>query len=78
MTEFDRLLVWSDPATRRRLGWYRAVAANRRPAKFRIAANGDGQEPNALARGFRKDTFVSAYAVELAAAQRRRSGRNVP
>ena len=38
MTEFDRLRVWSDPATRRRLGWYREVAANRRPAKFRIAA----------------------------------------
>jgi putative pyruvate formate lyase activating enzyme len=38
MTEFDRLWVWSDPATRSRLGWYREVAANRRPAKFRIAA----------------------------------------
>ena len=38
MTEFDRLLVWSDPATRHRLAWYRAVADNRRPAKFRIAA----------------------------------------
>jgi putative pyruvate formate lyase activating enzyme len=38
MTEFDRLRPWSDPATRRRLGWYREVAANRRPAKFRIAA----------------------------------------
>ena len=38
MNEFDRLRVWSDPATRRHLGWYREVAANRRPAKFRIAA----------------------------------------
>jgi filamentous hemagglutinin family protein len=39
---------------------------------------GDGQEPNAQARDFRRDTCVSAYVVELAAAQRRRSGRNVP
>jgi putative pyruvate formate lyase activating enzyme len=38
MTEFDRLRVWSDSATRGQLGWYREVAANRRPAKFRIAA----------------------------------------
>jgi putative pyruvate formate lyase activating enzyme len=38
MTEFDRLRVWSDPVTRRCLGWYREVAANRQPAKFRIAA----------------------------------------
>jgi putative pyruvate formate lyase activating enzyme len=38
MSEFDRLRVWSEPATWRRLGWYREVAANRRPAKFRIAA----------------------------------------
>ena len=38
MTELDQLRVWNDPATRRRLGWYREVAANRRPAKFRIAA----------------------------------------
>ena len=38
MTAFDRLGVWSDPATRQRLGWYREVAANRRLAKFRIAA----------------------------------------
>jgi putative pyruvate formate lyase activating enzyme len=37
VSEFDRLRVWSDPATRRQLGWYREVAANRRPAKFRIA-----------------------------------------
>jgi putative pyruvate formate lyase activating enzyme len=38
MNEFDRLWVWSEPAARRRLGWYREVAANSRPAKFRIAA----------------------------------------
>jgi hypothetical protein len=33
--------VWSDPATRHRLAWYRAVAENRRPAKFRIASLAD-------------------------------------
>lgn len=35
---FDRLWVWDDPALRKRLGWYRDVAVNRKPAKFRIAA----------------------------------------
>jgi putative pyruvate formate lyase activating enzyme len=35
---FDQLWVWDDPATASALGWYRGVAANRMPAKFRIAA----------------------------------------
>jgi putative pyruvate formate lyase activating enzyme len=34
---FDRLPVWQAEDLRGRLEWYRAVAANRRPAKFRIA-----------------------------------------
>ena len=38
MNNFDALWVWDDPATAAALAWYRAVAANRRPAKFRIAA----------------------------------------
>ena len=38
MTAFDQLWIWDDPATAESLGWYRAVAANRKPAKFRIAA----------------------------------------
>ena len=37
MSAFERLWVWNDPALRRRLGWYLAVAENRKPAKFRIA-----------------------------------------
>jgi putative pyruvate formate lyase activating enzyme len=37
MASFDQLWVWSDPAIRDSLAWYRAVAANRKPAKFRIA-----------------------------------------
>lgn len=37
MKDFDRLWIWDDPATAASLGWYRAVAANRKPAKFRIA-----------------------------------------
>jgi len=37
MSEFDQLWVWSDPAIASSLGWYREVAENRRPAKFRIA-----------------------------------------
>ena len=37
MDEFDHLWIWDDPATASSLGWYRAVAANRKPAKFRIA-----------------------------------------
>ncbi len=37
MDDFDRLWIWDDPATAAALGWYRAVAANRMPAKFRIA-----------------------------------------
>ncbi|MGH6962555.1 MAG: hypothetical protein ACREE7_18910, partial [Dongiaceae bacterium] len=38
MRDFDRLWVWQDPALAERLGWYRAVATNRMPAKFVIAA----------------------------------------
>ncbi len=37
MAEFDRLWVWDDPALAASLRWYRDVATNRRPAKFRIA-----------------------------------------
>ena len=37
-TEFDRLSVWGDPAITEHLAWYREVAGNRKPAKFRIAA----------------------------------------
>ena len=37
MSAFERLWVWGDPALKRRLGWYLAVAENRKPAKFRIA-----------------------------------------
>ena len=37
MNEFDQLWIWDNPAIARSLGWYRAVAANRQPAKFRIA-----------------------------------------
>ena len=37
MNDFDQLWIWDDPATASSLGWYRAVAANRKPAKFRIA-----------------------------------------
>ncbi len=38
MDSFDQLWIWDDPATARPLDWYRAVAVNRMPAKFRIAA----------------------------------------
>ena len=38
MTDFGQLWVWRDPALSRSLGWYAAVAANSKPAKFRIAA----------------------------------------
>ena len=38
MDDFERLWVWDEPVFDRALPWYRAVAANRRPAKFRIAA----------------------------------------
>jgi putative pyruvate formate lyase activating enzyme len=37
MSDFERLWVWGDDALERALAWYRAVALNRRPAKFRIA-----------------------------------------
>ncbi len=37
MPEFDDLWVWSDPNLSKRLRWYREVAENRQPAKFRIA-----------------------------------------
>jgi putative pyruvate formate lyase activating enzyme len=38
MGQLDRLRIWDDPAIRDGLAWYRDVAENRRPAKFRIAA----------------------------------------
>ncbi len=37
METFDQLWVWNDPALAASLGWYRDVANNRKPAKFRIA-----------------------------------------
>jgi putative pyruvate formate lyase activating enzyme len=38
MGDFAELQVWRDPGTASALSWYRDVAENRRPAKFRIAA----------------------------------------
>jgi putative pyruvate formate lyase activating enzyme len=38
MSNLTRLTVWDDPAICGALSWYLAVAENRRPAKFRIAA----------------------------------------
>ena len=38
MYGFDDLWIWGDPDFAGRLGWYRNVAADRRPAKFRICA----------------------------------------
>jgi putative pyruvate formate lyase activating enzyme len=38
MSDLDRLWVWQTAELADRLGWYRDVAANRMPAKFRIAA----------------------------------------
>ncbi len=38
MSDLPRLRIWEDPAIRRALSWYVAVAENHRPAKFRIAA----------------------------------------
>lgn len=38
MTDLERLWVRRDPGLARSLGWYAAVAVNRMPAKFRIAA----------------------------------------
>jgi putative pyruvate formate lyase activating enzyme len=38
MSDLASLQIWDDPAIRGALSWYLAVAENRRPAKFRIAA----------------------------------------
>ncbi|MER3421709.1 MAG: hypothetical protein C4290_14795, partial [Chloroflexota bacterium] len=35
--ELEGLAIWREPDLQGRLSWYRAVAANRMPAKFRIA-----------------------------------------
>jgi putative pyruvate formate lyase activating enzyme len=37
MDEFNRLWIWQEPGLRDQLSWYRQVADNRLPAKFRIA-----------------------------------------
>ena len=42
MGEFSQLEVWRDEAVARSLAWYRQVAENRMPAKFRIAATISG------------------------------------
>ncbi len=57
-TDFDRLWAWSDPALAASLAWYREVANNRRPAKFRIART----VPLALAP---EDAFEDALWAEL-------------
>src|SRR5215813_7496615 len=38
MSDLARLRIWDDPAILDGLSWYLAVAENKRPAKFRIAA----------------------------------------
>src|SRR5262249_39290871 len=38
MSDLASLQIWDDPAIRGALSWYLAVAENRVPAKFRIAA----------------------------------------
>jgi len=38
MSRLAELGIWNDPTIRDALSWYLAVAENRRPAKFRIAA----------------------------------------
>ena len=38
MSALRDLLVWDDHRVARRLAWYRAVADNEQPAKFRIPA----------------------------------------
>ncbi|MER3405854.1 MAG: pyruvate formate lyase activating enzyme, partial [Chloroflexota bacterium] len=37
MNVLERLAIWQHPDLKDRLQWYRQVADNRRPAKFRIA-----------------------------------------
>jgi putative pyruvate formate lyase activating enzyme len=61
MSEFDRLWVWSDPDIARSLGWYREVAENRRPAKFRIART----IPATLALGEASEAALWAELEEL-------------
>ena len=48
MDRFDQLWIWDDRALAAALDWYRAVAANRKPAKFRIAATIPTTIPGAL------------------------------
>ena len=38
MSDLAHLKIWDDPAIRDSLSWYLEVAANRRPAKCRIAS----------------------------------------
>ena len=44
-TAFDELWAWDDTALAASLAWYRAVAANRMPAKFVIAATIPAPDP---------------------------------
>ncbi|MBI2509477.1 MAG: pyruvate formate lyase activating enzyme, partial [Betaproteobacteria bacterium] len=37
MGDLSSLSIWREPDLRELMPWYRAVADNRRPAKFRIA-----------------------------------------
>jgi len=61
MQSFDQLWMWDDAPTAAALSWYRAVATNRKPAKFRIAAT----IPTALDPGEAKEDALWAELARL-------------
>ena len=60
---FDELWVWDDKALAASLAWYRAVAANRMPAKFVIAATIPAQSCNIVT----DINFPAAFSDEFTA-----------
>ena len=56
---FDDLSFWQEADFRGRMQWYREVAANRLPAKFRIAASLPAGV--ALARAPRREEIRAAF-----------------
>lgn len=81
MQDFDRLRIWDQPRIARALAWYREVATDRMPAKFRIAAtipvavDPDRADEETLARELERVTPQFLERREAIRSGRQRLGR---
>jgi hypothetical protein len=79
MSDLARLKIWDDPAIRDGLSWYLAVAENKRPAKFRIAATLPTQlDPATSSEDARWAELDRLMPIFLARWQAIRAGASLP